>query len=324
LICVGIETTAHTFGVSFVNSNGEILSNVNVKYVPKEGGIHPREASRHHFEVAPEVLREAKLKAGVGWKEVELVAFSRGPGLGPCLRAGATLARALALKLKKPLVGVNHAIAHLEIAYLKSKARDPVFLYVSGGNTQIISKVNGRYVVFGETEDIAVGNLIDAFARAAGLPFPGGPVIMELAKKGKKLVKLPYVVKGMNVSFSGMLTSLEKLLGVESIEDLAFSLQETAFAMLIEATERAMAYLKKEELVIAGGVGANERLREMARIMCEERGAKFLDYPLEFYGDNAAMIAWTGIRQYLSGDSLKVEDSNVLAKFRIEDVRVSW
>jgi len=253
-----------------------------------------------------------------------VVAFSRGPGLGPCLRAGATLARAVALKFKKPLVGVNHAVAHLEIGYLKSGARDPVFLYVSGGNTQIISKVGDRYVVFGETEDIAVGNLLDAFARSAGLPFPGGPKIMKLAKNGKKLIKLPYVVKGMNVSFSGTLTAAEKLIGKESIEDLAYSLQETSFAMLLEATERAMAYLKKEELVIAGGVGANERLREMARTMCEERGARFLDYPTEYYGDNGAMIAWTGLKQYLFGDTISVEESKVLVRFRIDDVRIPW
>ena len=324
LISLGIETTAHTFGVAFVNDKGEVLSNVKSVYTPKEGGIHPREASKHHYEVAVGVLRKAKEEAKVKMEDVAVVAFSRGPGLGPCLRAGATLARAVALKFKKPLVGVNHAVAHLEIGYLKSGARDPVFLYVSGGNTQIISKVGDRYVVFGETEDIAVGNLLDAFARSAGLPFPGGPKIMNLAKNGKKLIKLPYVVKGMNVSFSGTLTAAEKLIGKESIEDLAYSLQETSFAMLLEATERAMAYLKKEELVIAGGVGANERLREMARTMCEERGARFLDYPTEYYGDNGAMIAWTGLKQYLFGDTISVEDSKVLVRFRIDDVRIPW
>ncbi|MBO3762938.1 MAG: bifunctional N(6)-L-threonylcarbamoyladenine synthase/serine/threonine protein kinase [Candidatus Brockarchaeota archaeon] len=324
LVSLGIETTAHTFGVAFVNSKGEVLSNVKSVYVPKEGGIHPREASKHHYEVAVSILRKAKEDAKVELENISVVAFSRGPGLGPCLRAGATLARAISLKFKKPLVGVNHAVAHLEIGYLKSGARDPIFLYVSGGNTQIISKIKDRYVVFGETEDIAVGNLLDAFARSAGLPFPGGPKIMELAKKGKKLIKLPYVVKGMNVSFSGTLTAAEKLIGKERIEDLAFSLQETSFSMLLEATERAMAYLKKDELVIAGGVGANERLREMARIMCEERGAKFLDYPTEYYGDNGAMIAWTGLKQYLAGDIISVEESKVLARFRIDDARISW
>jgi len=210
----------------------------------------------------------------------------------------------------------------LELARVMTKARDPVMLYVSGGNTQVISEVDGRYVVFGETEDIALGNLLDSFARTAGIGFPGGPVLMQLAKRGKRLIELPYSVKGMNVSMSGTLTALESLAGKEPVEDLAYSVQEVCFAMLLEASERAMAYLEKDELAISGGVGANTRLREMARIMCEERGARFLDYPTKFYADNAVMIAMTGLELLARGERLRVEDSTVMVRWRVDEVRL--
>lgn len=322
MYALGIESTAHTFAGSVVSEGGRILSDVRETYTTKAGGIHPRSASRHHYDAAPSVVSRAIQEAGLRPSELDAVAFSRGPGLGPCLRAGATVARTLSLTLNKPLVGVNHAVAHLELARIMSGARDPVILYVSGGNTQVISEVDGKYVVFGETEDIALGNMLDSFARTAGIGFPGGPVLMELAKRGKRLIELPYSVKGMNVSLSGTLTALESLSGNEPIEDLAYSVQEVCFAMLLEASERAMAYLQKDELAISGGVGANARLREMARIMCEERGARFLDYPTKFYADNAVMIAMTGLDLFASGERLKVENSTVMSRWRVDEVRL--
>jgi len=322
LYALGVESTAHTFAGSIAADDGRVLSDVREVYRTKAGGIHPRNASRHHYDKAPSVIMRTIQESGMGGSEIDVVAFSRGPGLGPCLRVGATTARALSLSLNKPLVGVNHAVAHLEFARKASGAEDPVFLYVSGGNTQVISEVTGRYVVFGETEDIALGNLLDSFARSAGMGFPGGPAIMELAKGGRKMVRLPYSVKGMNVSFSGTLTTLESLLHEEPVEDLAYSVQETCFSMLLEASERAMAYLGKGEFVIAGGVGANERLRQMASVMCEERGARFLDYPVEFYADNAVMIAWTGLCSFRTGERLSVEDSQAMVRWRADEVKL--
>jgi len=322
LYVLGIESTAHTFAGSVASEGGRILSDIRETYTTRAGGIHPRSASRHHYGAAPSVVSRAIREAGLKPSELDAVAFSRGPGLGPCLRTGATVARALSLMLNKPLVGVNHAVAHLELARVMTKARDPVMLYVSGGNTQVISEVDGRYVVFGETEDIALGNLLDSFARTAGIGFPGGPVLMQLAKRGKRLIELPYSVKGMNVSMSGTLTALESLAGKEPVEDLAYSVQEVCFAMLLEASERAMAYLEKDELAISGGVGANTRLREMARIMCEERGARFLDYPTKFYADNAVMIAMTGLELLARGERLRVEDSTVMVRWRVDEVRL--
>jgi len=322
LYALGLESTAHTFAGSVVGEGGRILSDVRESYRTKTGGIHPRDASRHHYDVASSVISRTVGEAGITPSETDVIAFSRGPGLGPCLRVGATAARALSLSLNRPLVGVNHAVAHLELARQMSGARDPVFLYVSGGNTQVIGEVDQRYVVFGETEDIALGNMLDSFARVAGVGFPGGPVVMELAAKGKRLIQLPYSVKGMNVSLSGTLTALESLVGKEPIEDLAYSVQEVCFAMLLEASERAMAYLEKDELVIAGGVGANSRLREMAKAMCEDREAKFLDYPTKFYSDNGVMIALTGLGAFAHGDVLSVEDSTVMSRWRVDEVRL--
>ncbi|MEM1548156.1 MAG: KEOPS complex N(6)-L-threonylcarbamoyladenine synthase Kae1 [Thermoproteota archaeon] len=320
LTCIGFESTAHTFGIGVVQHPPfKIICDVRRVYRPVSGGIHPSEAAKHHVEKALEAFEEAVSKADV--KQVDLVAFARGPGLGPCLRIGAALARMLSLKLEKPLVGVNHAASHINMARALTRAVNPVVLYVSGGNTQVLHVSEGRYVILGETEDISVGNLIDVFARKAGLGFPGGPRVMELASKSSRLVKLPYSVKGMNVSFSGMLTMLESLVGKEPVEDLCFSLQETAFSMLIEVSERAMAMLGVNEFIIAGGVGANMRLRQMAGEMCRERNAVFKDYPVEYYADNGVMIAWEGIIQYLLGERLKIEDSTVKPRWRITDVK---
>src|SRR5665647_3475899 len=214
--CLGIESSADDFGVGVVTFSGEILANESDGYIPAEGGIHPREAARHHAEVADKVLKEALSKAGVKPSELTVIAFSQGPGLGPSLRTGATVARALASYLGVPLVGVNHSVAHIEIGKLKTGAQDPVTLYASGGNTMVIAFESGRYRVFGETLDIALGNCLDVFAREAGLKhrkgMPLGAAVEKLASEGKNLVSLPYVVKGMDLSLSGLLTASTTLL----------------------------------------------------------------------------------------------------------------
>jgi N6-L-threonylcarbamoyladenine synthase len=292
-------------------------------YVPKEGGIHPREASQHHSEHIGEIL--SKIFSRVSPADIDVVAFSQGPGLGPCLRVVATAARAIALKLGKPLVGVNHCLAHLEVGRWKTNAKNPVTLYVSGGNSQVIARRGSRYRVFGETLDIGIGNALDKLARHMGLKHPGGPKIEELAKSGEKYYELPYAVKGMDFSFSGMVTAAQRLYdsGV-SMQDVAFSFQETAFAMLTEVTERALAYLGLDEVLLVGGVGANQRLQEMLRIMCEDRNAKFYAPPKQLMGDNGAMIAYLGLLMYEHGYETRVEDSVVKPDFRIEEVEIRW
>ena len=247
--------------------------------------------------------------------------FPRELASPPCLSVGFEFSKDLSSKYKKPLVPVCHQVAHLEIAKLLSKASDPIFLYVSGGNTQIVSYNSGRYRVFGETQDIGIGNALDKFARQTGLEFPGGPQIERLALKGK-YTELPYVVKGMDLSFSGILTAaLNKYKKRERLEDLCFSLQETLFAMLAEVTERALAHTGKKEAVLTGGVAANKRLCEMLEIMCHERDADFFACPLQYAGDNGVMIAWNGLQVYKSG---KIPSPEINPHLRTDDVEVSW
>ena len=290
---LGIETTAHTFGVGIVN-RGKILANIRDMYKPKKGGIIPTESAKHHKEVAERVYEDALEKSGVNEKNINAIAVSNAPGLAPCLLEGLKFAKKKANELKVPLIPVNHCIAHLEIGQSVG-AKDSVLLYVSGANTQIIAFASGKYRVFGETLDIGVGNFIDSFARYCGIPFPGGPEIEKKAQNSKEYIDLPYSIKGMDVSFSGMLTKLKKLYDEgDKLEELSYSLQETAFAMLVEAAERALAHTGKKELVLGGGVACNKRFQEMCQIMCKERGAKYFCPQKELLVDNAAMIAYTG------------------------------
>jgi len=324
--CLGIECTAHTYGASVVSSSGRILSDVKDIYKPPEGrGIHPRECAQHHSEVGLRVVKEALREAEVKLEEVDVIAFSAGPGLGPCLRTGATLARALASLLGKPLVRVNHAIGHIEIARLTTGVEDPLIVLVSGGHTVITTYVDGRYRVYGETLDITLGNLLDMFARGAGLPSPGGPLVEELALKGSVVYELPYVVKGNDISYSGLLTaSLKRLRSGAKLEDLCLSIQEHAFSMLAEATERALAFTEKKALLLTGGVAANRRLRKVLSQVAQEQNASFHVVPAKYAGDCGAQIAWTGILHYLHGDVSPLEESYVKPKWRLDEVDVPW
>jgi len=329
-ICLGIESTADDFGVGISTFDGEILANIINAYIPPEGGIHPREAARHHAEVAGKVLEEAFKKAEIKPQNLTIIAFAQGPGLGPCLRTGATVARAMASYLGIPLVGVNHCIAHIEIGKLKTGAEDPVTLYVSGGNTIVSAFDAGRYRIFGETLDIALGNCLDVFAREAGLRQkvgePFGAVVEKLSTKGKKLIPLPYTVKGMDVSFSGLLTAAVNLFKERkyTLEDLSYSFQETVFSMVTEVTERALAHTEKSEVLLTGGVAANKKLQLMIRAIAEEHDAEFCAVPSEFAIDNGAMIAWTGVLAYAHGVATPIQESFVKLRWRLEEVEVPW
>ena len=325
MICLGIESTAHTLGIAILDGK-KVLANVSDTYKTEKGGIIPVEAARHHEKLKDELILRALNNAKMTLNDIELIAYSKSPGLAPCLKVGAMLAKDLHEKLNKPAIGVNHCIAHLEIGRMMTEAKDPVLLYASGANTQIIAYAAGKYRIFGETLDIGVGNFIDTFARSAGLGFPGGPKIAELAKKSSHLIELPYSVKGMDVAFSGLLTNLQqKLKAGIKLEDLSYSLQETAFAMLLEVSERALAHLGKKELLLGGGVACNERLQEMARKMCEERDAEAYWPERQFLVDNAAMIAWLGILMHKAGRSgEKQGEIDFDASERTDDVRVNW
>ena len=327
MIILGIESTAHTFGVSIVK-NGKILSNSKRSYTTEKGGIIPVEAAKFHQQNKEEIFFEALDSAGIKPEDLDAIAVSQGPGLSPCLLQGMSFAKTLSKKLGKPIVPVNHCIAHLEIGRTTG-AKDPVMLYASGANTQIIAYASGKFRVFGETLDIGIGNFIDTFARYAGIGFPGGPKIEALALQGKNLVELPYKVKGMDISLSGILTNLKQKLdsGKYTLSDLAFSLQETVFAMLVETSERALAHTGKKELLLGGGVACNKRLQEMCKIMCKERGAKFFCPENQFLTDNAAMIAYLGLIMFKSGIKVQEKDFSDLdikPRQRTDDVEVSW
>jgi len=325
-LVLGIESTAHTFGVGIASEEGKILANINSIYHPTAGGIKPSEAAEHHSKVASAVLRKALEVSGVSLEDIDAIAVALGPGLGPCLRVGATLARYLASLLNKPLVPVNHAVAHIEIARLSTGLRDPVVVYVAGGNTIITTFVEGRYRVFGETLDIALGNLMDTFAREAGLGFPGVPKVEELAARGKNLLPLPYGVKGQDVSYSGLLTTALRLYKERrhSLEDICYSLIETAYSMLVEVAERALAHTGKSEVVLTGGVARSPLLTDKLAKMAEARGARFAAVDPELAGDNGAMIAYTGALAYVTGVTIPVEESRVRPLWRLDEVEVPW
>jgi len=326
IYCLGVESTAHTFGVGIASSDLEILVDVKSVYKPPLGqGIHPKDAAQHHCKEAPSVLYQALKKFGYKPDLIDAIAFSLGPGLGPALRTGATVARAIATWLAKPLIPVHHAIGHIELASLLTGSKDPLVLLVSGGHTTITAFVEGRWRVFGETEDITLGNLLDVFAREASLPSPGGSSVESFAKKGVEFIDLPYVVKGNDVSFSGILTAVkEKFEGDYRLEDICFSLQEVAFSMLTEAFERALAYTEKKEVLLVGGVAANKRLQQMIQEVSEEHDAAFFVVPKKYSGDCGAQIAWTGVLAHQYGVYIDVEKSFVNSKWRLDEVNSPW
>ena len=350
---LGIESTAHTFGVAVVDFDGapnghdsaepKILSNVKDSYFTESGGMIPVDVRKHHSEVADGLFEQALEEAGIEEGQIKVIAFSNAPGLAPCLLEGMDFSKKLAERLNVPMVCVNHCVAHLEIGNLIG-TKNPVMLYASGANTQVIAYEAGKYRIFGETLDLGVGNFIDTFARYAGLGFPGGPKIQKLAEECKnknELIELPYSIKGMDVAFSGLQTKLKNLLDKNSLslekkdsseakklsylQDLSYSMQETVFAMLVEARERALAHTGKKELLLGGGVACNSRLQEMCKIMCKERGVKFFCPDRSLLVDNAGMIGYLGLKMFKAGlGKENLDDVDIAPRERTDDVEVSW
>lgn len=342
VISIGFEGSANKIGVGIIK-DGEVLSNVRETYVtPPGSGFLPKETAEHHRQKILAILKEALKVAKVTPSEIDVVCYTKGPGMAPPLLTVAIVARTVAQLWNKPILGVNHCIGHIEMGRLITSAKNPTVLYVSGGNTQVIAYSNKRYRIFGETIDIAVGNCLDRFARIIKIsndPSPGFN-IEQMAKKGSKYHTLPYVVKGMDVSFSGILSAIEKKVVPEkgnknrrkpmpkqeeaTHEDLCYSLQETIFAMLVEITERAMAHCGSNEVLIVGGVGCNERLQEMMKIMCEERNGKLFATDERFCIDNGVMIAHAGWEMHRSGTRMSWKEATITQRFRTDEVEVTW
>lgn len=325
MVVLGIESTAHTASVGLVSDRAEVLGMASDMYRPAKGGIHPREAANHHVELLPELVERAMHAAQLRPTDVEAIAFSQGPGLGPCLRAGATVARMLSLAWDRPLVPVNHCVAHVEIARILSGLDDPLLLYASGGNTQVIAYARGRYRVLGETLDIGIGNFLDKLWIKLGGTFPGGPALEAEARSGTELLPLPYSVHGMDVAFSGILTAALALHARGARRaDLAYSVEVTTYAMLTEITERALAHRRRDAVVLGGGVACNERLRTMVRTMVEARGGTMFAPPRSLCVDNGAMIAWTGHLAHRAGVTVPVEASGIEPRQRTDLVLAPW
>ena len=332
-VIIGVESTAHTFSFGLVTDDGRPHKSYSALYRPEEGGIHPREAADHHSSLASELISRLMKEESIQAEDVTAIAYSQGPGLGPCLRVGANVSRALSQQWNIPLVGVNHCVAHIEIGRNQTGCVDPVLLYVSGGNTQVIARAGERYQVLGETLDIGIGNMLDKFARTQGLAFPGGPKIEQLARDWHQnnpdadvdLVELPYSVQGMDLNFSGLLNAaIQKVNEGFELGAVCWSLQEHAFAACIEVAERALAHSGKSELLLGGGVACNERIREMARVMCEQRGSVGTWPEKQYCIDNGTMIAELGRRMLETQNPTNLDSSEINPSLRTDHTIVTW
>jgi N6-L-threonylcarbamoyladenine synthase len=214
IIALGIEGSANKIGVGIVTNEGEILSNPRKTFITPPGeGFRPKETADHHRREVLGILKKALEEANLKLEEIDVFCYTRGPGMAQPLSVGALVIRTLAQMYEKPIVGVNHCIGHIEMGRCATNASNPTILYVSGGNTQVIAYSERRYRIFGETIDMAIGNCLDRFARLINLsndPSPGYN-IEQMAKRGTKYIEIPYIVKGMDVSFSGILSNLEDL-----------------------------------------------------------------------------------------------------------------
>ncbi|OTB05764.1 hypothetical protein M426DRAFT_319444 [Hypoxylon sp. CI-4A] len=355
LLALGCEGSANKLGIGIIShdaatNKSAILANIRHTFVSPPGtGFLPKDTARHHRSFFAKLARSALQSAGIKnpSEELSCICYTKGPGMGAPLQSVAVGARALALLWDLPLVGVNHCVGHIEMGREITGARNPVVLYVSGGNTQVIAYAERRYRIFGETLDIAVGNCLDRFARALTIsndPAPGYNIEL-LARKSarRRLLELPYAVKGMDCSFSGILSAAEilaaqmreqeaKIARGEDVPeedrftpvDLCYSLQETVFAMLVEITERAMAHVGSNQVLIVGGVGCNERLQEMMGQMATERGGSVYATDERFCIDNGIMIAHAGLLAYETGFRTPLEESTCTQRFRTDEVYVKW
>jgi len=327
MLGLGIESTAHTFSCAIIEKKGKkgkILSDVRKIYRPADGeGIHPREASRHHIENSSSVLFECLKEANITIKDLNLISYAAGPGLGPCLRVGAVVARSLASFYKIPIYPVNHAIGHIDLGKLLTGATNPLVLLVSGGHTMLLAFLNKQWRVFGETLDITLGQLLDQFGRSIGFASPCGKNIEELASSSSNYVTLPYSVKGNDVSFSGLLSATKSIAKKNKI-DACYSLQETAFAMISEVVERALSFTGKKEFLIVGGVAANKRLSEMLHDVCKRHGSKFFAIPIQYAGDCGSQICWTGLLESQVKQGALLKDTMVIQSWRLDSVKINY
>jgi len=319
---LGIETSCDETSAAVVRDGVTVLSSLVFTQIAQHrpyGGVVPEIASRSHVEELPGIIERALSESGLAWNEIDAVASTYGPGLASSLLIGLTAAKALALRLDKPLLGVNHIEAHLYSLFLGEHLPDPetqfpmVVLMVSGGHTSLIRvEAVGQYRLLGQTLDDAAGEALDKGANLLKLGYPGGPAIEQAAEGGDtKFVRFPRgletrrkgeVVGGMNIdlcfSFSGLKTSLlyylrnhPETFSDGSFKDVVAAYQEAVFDALLMRLERAVDHQGVTTIGCVGGVSKNQRLRAKLDQLAESYGARLLLAPLSYCTDNAAMVA---------------------------------
>lgn len=319
MLVLGIESSAHTFGVG-IAKDGKIIANEKSMYDVGTTGMIPKKVAEFHISNSNNIIRKALKTAGLSIRDIEGIGYTKGPGIGNCLQVGQIIAKTLAVRLGIPMADVNHGLGHIEIARQMSRLEDPVVLYVSGGNSQIL-KATGKkyrhYTILGETFDIGVGNMLDSFARSLKL-VPSWGSTVEKTAIGGRYVDMPYTVKGMDFSFTGLLTHSIKQINKHTKQDICYSIQETAFSMLCEATERALLLTNSDEICVCGGVAQNTRLKEMLSKIALSHHSKFGFSENQFNADNGAMIAFVAERMLSNGYKIKIKDCRIEQRYRVD------
>ncbi len=298
MVILAVESTAHTLSIALLDETGRVLVEERDQLTTSEGGLIPIKIQEHHLSVLPHLLKRVREKAGRAWHDISRIALSTAPGIGHALRVGLITTVHLANRLHIPLIPVHHGLAHLTSGLLLTESRNAVLVYTSGANTQLYTYYDDWLSLVGETLDMSLGNMLDSIARLLGLGFPGGPQLERLAREGKTLLELPYTVKGMDIAYGGFYTAVKRLIEAgRPAADIALSVQEYAFAMLLEAAERAMALYDADTLILIGGVALNERFARMAGMLTASRNARLLIPPRHVLGDNAIMIGLEALRR---------------------------
>jgi N6-L-threonylcarbamoyladenine synthase len=317
LLILGIETSCDETGVALYDTREGLLGEAlhsQVELHALYGGVVPELASRDHVRRLLPLVRSVLESTGRAVEDIELVAYTQGPGLGGALLVGASVANGMALALGRPAVGIHHLEGHLLSPLLADPRPEFPFiaLLVSGGHTQLM-RVDGvgRYTLLGETQDDAAGEAFDKTATLLGLGYPGGPALAKLAQSGdpkRYALPRPMIASGdLNFSFSGLKTAVlmrargEGVSDAATRADLAASFQEAVVDVLVAKCLQALDREGLERLVIAGGVGANEQLRARLESAAAARGARVYFPPLRLCTDNGAMIAFAAALRYPQG-----------------------
>ncbi|MBM7646586.1 N6-L-threonylcarbamoyladenine synthase [Scopulibacillus daqui] len=313
---LGIETSCDETAAAVVKDGTKILSNVvasQIKSHKRFGGVVPEVASRHHVEQFTLVCEKAMEDAKVDWKDLDAIAVTQGPGLVGALLIGVNGAKALSFAYDLPLVPVHHITGHIYANRLSGDMKFPLIaLIVSGGHTELIyMKEHGSYEIIGQTRDDAAGEAFDKVARTIGLPYPGGPEIDKLANIGEPTIDFPRAwlePDSYDFSFSGLKSAVINTVhnaeqrGEElNKADIAASFRESVVDVLVTKTIKAAKNYHVKQILVAGGVAANQGLRERMASACAKEGIPLSIPPLALCTDNAAMIAAAGTIGYLKG-----------------------